>query len=53
MFSIMRDMHISPNQLPMKMDELSTYSFRHEQKGEVIGLKRLRHSRCRICIPSA
>ena len=42
MFSIMRDMHISPNNLPMKMYELSTYSFRHEQKGEVIGLKRLR-----------
>jgi threonyl-tRNA synthetase len=35
-------MHISPNYLPMKMYELSTYSFRHEQKGEVIGLKRLR-----------
>jgi len=42
MFSIMRDMHISKNNLPMKMYELSTYSFRHEQKGEVIGLKRLR-----------
>jgi threonyl-tRNA synthetase len=42
MFSIMRDMHISHNTLPMKMYELSTYSFRHEQKGEVIGLKRLR-----------
>jgi threonyl-tRNA synthetase len=42
MFSIMRDMHISKNTLPMKMYELSTYSFRHEQKGEVIGLKRLR-----------
>jgi threonyl-tRNA synthetase len=42
MFSIMRNMHISPNYLPMKMYELSTYSFRHEQKGEVIGLKRLR-----------
>jgi threonyl-tRNA synthetase len=42
MFSIMRDMHISPHSLPMKMYELSTYSFRHEQKGEVIGLKRLR-----------
>ncbi|MFA5236885.1 MAG: His/Gly/Thr/Pro-type tRNA ligase C-terminal domain-containing protein, partial [Methanoregula sp.] len=40
--SIMRDMHISKNTLPMKMYELSTYSFRHEQKGEVIGLKRLR-----------
>ncbi len=54
MFSIMRDMHISPNTLPMKMYELSTYSFRHEQKGEVIGLKRLRaftmpdmHTLCR------
>ncbi|MBN1167870.1 MAG: threonine--tRNA ligase [Methanospirillaceae archaeon] len=54
MFSIMRDMHISHNQLPMKMYELSTYSFRHEQKGEVIGLKRLRaftmpdmHTLCR------
>ncbi len=42
MFSIMRDMHISKNTLPLKMYELSTYSFRHEQKGEVIGLKRLR-----------
>lgn len=42
MFSIMHDMHISPNNLPLKMYELSTYSFRHEQKGEVIGLKRLR-----------
>lgn len=42
MFSIMHDMHISPNTLPMKMYELSTYSFRHEQKGECIGLRRLR-----------
>jgi threonyl-tRNA synthetase len=42
MFSLMHDMHISPNDLPLKMYELSTYSFRHEQKGEVIGLKRLR-----------
>ena len=54
MFSIMHDMHISPNTLPMKLYELSTYSFRHEQKGEVIGLKRLRaftmpdmHALCR------
>jgi threonyl-tRNA synthetase len=54
MFTIMRNMHISPNTLPMKMYELSTYSFRHEQKGEVIGLKRLRaftmpdmHSLCK------
>ncbi|MDR3102494.1 MAG: threonine--tRNA ligase [Methanocalculaceae archaeon] len=42
MFCTMRDMHISPHNLPMKMYELSTYSFRHEQRGEVIGLKRLR-----------
>jgi threonyl-tRNA synthetase len=42
MFSIMHDMHISPNTLPLKLYELSTYSFRHEQKGEVIGLRRLR-----------
>lgn len=54
MFSIMHDMHISPNTLPLKMYELSTYSFRHEQKGECIGLKRLRaftmpdmHTLCR------
>jgi threonyl-tRNA synthetase len=54
MFSIMHDMHISKNTLPMKMYELSTYSFRHEQKGECIGLKRLRaftmpdmHTLCR------
>lgn len=54
MFSIMHDMHISPNTLPMKLYELATYSFRHEQKGEVIGLRRLRaftmpdmHTLCR------
>ncbi len=54
MFSIMHGMHISPNTLPLKMYELSTYSFRHEQRGEVIGLKRLRaftmpdmHTLCR------
>ena len=54
MFTLMRNMFISPNQLPMKLYELSTYSFRHEQKGEVVGLKRLRaftmpdmHSLCR------
>ncbi|KQC05707.1 MAG: threonine--tRNA ligase [Methanoculleus sp. SDB] len=54
MFTIMHDMHISKNTLPMKMYELSTYSFRHEQKGECIGLKRLRaftmpdmHTLCR------
>jgi threonyl-tRNA synthetase len=41
-FSIMRDMHISVNDLPLRIYEMSTYSFRREQKGEVAGLKRLR-----------
>jgi len=41
-FSIMRDMHISVNDLPLRIYEMSTYSFRREQKGEVTGLKRLR-----------
>ncbi|WP_158055838.1 threonine--tRNA ligase [Halorussus halophilus] len=41
-FSIMRDMHISVNDLPLRIYEMSTYSFRREQKGEVMGLKRQR-----------
>ncbi|MEF8757420.1 MAG: threonine--tRNA ligase, partial [Halobacteriales archaeon] len=41
-FSIMRDMHISINDLPLRIYEMSTYSFRREQRGEVTGLKRLR-----------
>jgi len=41
-FSIMRDMHISVNDLPLRVYEMSTYSFRREQRGEVTGLKRLR-----------
>ena len=41
-FSIMRDMHISVNDLPLRIYEMSTYSFRREQRGEVSGLKRLR-----------
>ncbi|AWB27476.1 threonine--tRNA ligase [Halococcoides cellulosivorans] len=41
-FSIMRDMHISVNDLPMRIYEMSMYSFRREQRGEVTGLKRLR-----------
>ena len=53
MFSIMNSMHISPNTLPMKLYGFSTYSFRHEQKGEVIGLKRSAPSRCLICTHSA
>jgi threonyl-tRNA synthetase len=41
-FSIMRDMHISVNDLPLRVYEMSTYSFRREQTGEVVGLKRQR-----------
>lgn len=41
-FSIMRDMHISINDLPLRIYEMSTYSFRREQRGEVTGLKRQR-----------
>jgi threonyl-tRNA synthetase len=41
-FSIMRDMHVSESDLPLRIYEMSTYSFRREQKGEVTGLKRLR-----------
>jgi threonyl-tRNA synthetase len=41
-FSIMRDMHISAKDLPLRVYEMSTYSFRREQRGEVTGLKRLR-----------
>ncbi|MFB6215760.1 MAG: threonine--tRNA ligase, partial [Candidatus Aenigmatarchaeota archaeon] len=42
MFSIMRDMYMSENDLPIKMYELSKYSFRREQRGEIVGLMRLR-----------
>jgi len=41
-FSIMRDMHISEADLPLRVYEMSTYSFRREQRGELSGLKRLR-----------
>ncbi|MFC4447929.1 threonine--tRNA ligase [Halorussus aquaticus] len=41
-FSIMRDMHVSENDLPLRIYEMSTYSFRREQRGEVMGLKRQR-----------
>jgi threonyl-tRNA synthetase len=41
-FSIMRDMHISVNDLPLRIYELATYAFRREQQGEVMGLKRQR-----------
>ncbi|NYZ76706.1 threonine--tRNA ligase [Candidatus Micrarchaeota archaeon] len=41
-FLIAHDLVISYKQLPMKMYELTRYSFRREQSGELAGLKRLR-----------
>lgn len=41
-FLIAHDTHISYKQLPLKLYELTRYSFRREQSGEVTGLKRLR-----------
>ncbi len=36
------DMSISYRNLPLRLYELTHFSFRHEQSGEVVGLKRLR-----------
>jgi threonyl-tRNA synthetase len=41
-FLIMHDAIMSYKQLPLKMYELTRYSFRREKSGEVVGLKRLR-----------
>ena len=41
-FLIAHDMVFSHHQLPMRMFELTKYSFRREQGGELAGLKRLR-----------
>ncbi len=41
-FRVMADQFITWKNLPAKLYELSTYSFRFEKKGEVVGLKRLR-----------
>ncbi len=41
-FLIAHDMVFSYKQLPMRMFELTKYSFRREQSGELAGLKRLR-----------
>ena len=41
-FRVMADPFITWENLPAKLYELSTYSFRFEKKGEVVGLKRLR-----------
>ena len=41
-YRVMADPFITWKNLPAKLYELSTYSFRFEKKGEVVGLKRLR-----------
>jgi len=41
-FLMNHDMTISYRDLPLKMIELTRYSFRKEQRGEVVGLRRLR-----------
>ncbi|MFH1222108.1 MAG: threonine--tRNA ligase, partial [Candidatus Micrarchaeota archaeon] len=41
-FLAAHDMVVSYKQLPLKMYELTRYSFRREQSGELAGLKRLR-----------
>lgn len=41
-FLIMKDMVISYKELPLSLYELTRYSFRAEQRGEVMGLRRLR-----------
>jgi len=58
-YMIKRDMNISHRDLPVRLYELTHYSFRREQSGELAGLKRLRcftmpdmHTLCRD-IPQA
>ncbi|MCW7075729.1 MAG: threonine--tRNA ligase [Candidatus Syntrophoarchaeum sp.] len=41
-FLMNHDMSISYRNLPLKMIELTRYSFRREQRGELVGLRRLR-----------
>ncbi|MFQ6051681.1 MAG: threonine--tRNA ligase [Candidatus Hydrothermarchaeota archaeon] len=41
-FLMNHDMTISYKDLPLKMIEMTRYSFRREQRGELVGLKRLR-----------
>jgi len=41
-FLMNHDMTISYKNLPLKMIELTRYSFRKEQRGELVGLRRLR-----------
>ncbi len=53
-FLMNHDMSISYKNLPLRMFELTRYSFRREQRGELVGLRRLRaftmpdmHTLCR------
>lgn len=41
-FLMMHDAQFSYKQMPLKLYELTRYSFRREKSGEVVGLKRLR-----------
>ena len=41
-FLIVHDAQFSYKQMPLKVYELAHYSFRREQRGEVVGLRRLR-----------
>ena len=41
-FRVLGDSFLTWKNLPAKVYELSTYSFRYEKRGEVVGLKRLR-----------
>ena len=41
-FLIMKDMTLSYKQLPLSLYELTRYSFRAEQRGELAGMRRLR-----------
>lgn len=53
-FLIAKDMNLSYRNLPLRLYELTRYSFRREKSGELVGLKRLRaftmpdvHALCR------
>jgi threonyl-tRNA synthetase len=41
-FLMTKDFHISYRNLPLKLYELTRYSFRREKSGELVGLRRLR-----------
>ncbi len=41
-FFLVRDMPLSYRNLPLRIYELTKYSFRREKRGEVVGLRRLR-----------